>query len=371
MKKLRWLPISLGLFSIPAMAGTIDFTFNDLIVSGSNLTAAYGVNDSGTVTGYYTTSSSSDKFGFYASSIPSLSISTLTLTNGSPSCSPASTAPAGISNSGAIVGAVTGCGTNFNFITANSGASFTDFSPSTSFLPSGYTVIKAGEATGDNGTEIIGYVVGEKPPSTLAIDGYSTTNESTYTLIADPNTGATGDTLPAGINSSDNIVGFYVNSSGSDVGFLLASGSYYDLNAASYTSNASGTFTDATGIDSNGDIVGFYKDVNSVSYGFILSGYSLSDGAVTGGTFTTLTDPNCLDGPSTPCNNGSNSEGTEILGISPTTGEIVGKYTDVNGTFGFYATESVTTPEPDTILLSLAGFGVLAGWGWRRRKAAQ
>jgi hypothetical protein len=365
MKKCVRVVLAVVLLAAPGFASSIDFTYNDLLFPGSIATTVYGVNNNGTVAGDYS-NAPGKTFGFTGN--PSTSLSTLNLTSPSNSpCTPVNTVPTGINGSGAVVGAVTGCGaTKGSFLTTTSGGSFTDFNPPSSLAPSGYT-FSGGQATDiNNSNELVGYFAGIKG-SSFFFDGYETTNESTFTTIIDPNAGPTSATLPAAINNNGDVVGLYIDStSGNSVGFLFENGQYYDVNAANYTNNLA-VFTDASGIDAAGDIVGFYKDSSGLSYGFILSGYTLGVGTVSGGTFTTLLDPNCLDGPSTSCNNGGNNEGTQVLGISPNGQEITGKYVDSSGTTGFYANQNLATvPEPASILLMVTGLAAL-GFYWRKR----
>jgi hypothetical protein len=282
-------------------------------------------------------------------------------------CTPANAilAPAlGVNGSGVVAGGGEGtsCGnSSFLYTPSNSSTSF--FNPPKSFAPSGYIFDgSSASSVNDSGT-VVGLLLATKGTS-LVFDGYETADESTFSEIIDPN--AVGDdTIPADINDSGDVVGVYINSASNSIGFLLENGVYYDVNAANYTSAA--VFTDATGIDAAGDIVGFYKDSSGLNYGFILSGYSLASGTLTGGTFTTLLDPSCVDG-STACNNGGNNEGTQVLGISQNGDEIVGKYVDSNnpGGVGFDANANVATPEPSAMLLMATGLLTL-GFYWRKR----
>jgi hypothetical protein len=342
--------VTVSFFAASGFSADPPFVFHDLIFpdSSTDLTAAYGVNDSGAVVGYYETNAGNEKRGFYGPTFAGGNLLPLNLGTGT--CTPNSTVgvfPTSINNAstgnpnGTIVGTFsgTGCGTKDGFITSNDGATFTAFSPPTSSVPASYTLAGDFAAAINNSGVVVGYAIGQKGTS-FPFDGYITTNatdQATYTSIIDPNATATGDTLPAGINASGQVVGLYVNNTtGDTTGFLLSGGTYYDVIVPVATG-----FTAAQGIDSNGDIVGFYKDATLLSHGFIWTGYTVNCTticAVSGGTVTTLDDPNAGT-------NGVGGDGTQVLGISPDGKEIVGKYINMEsiGTNGFYAMSSITT----------------------------
>jgi hypothetical protein len=341
---IRAIGVLLALCFIVASGFSADpsFVFHDLIFPNppgdqTTFTAAYGVNDSGTVVGYYNTENDGTrKLGFYGSTSPSVNLLNLPLTNGSPTCAPTQVGAAGINNSGTIVGAILGCTFSSipygGFLTSNNGSTFIDFYPAG--VVTGTQELNQASGINRFGT-VVGYAVGLSG-TTLTIKGYTTSDRSTFTSISDSKGSGT---FAEGIDDSGDVVGFYLIGSNNTVGFLLKGGSYYDVFPPSTANTQCACMplqSDATGIDSAGDIVGFYKDSTGLSYGFIWTGYSLSGGAVTGGTFTTLNDPNAG-------NNGGNGEGTQVLGISPNGQEIVGLYKNSSGTNGFYATSNSTS----------------------------
>jgi len=329
-------------FTVSAFAQGPSFVFTDLIPSGSIYTVAQGVNSTGTVVGYYQTTGGGSYLPFYGSTLPPAAPNALVWGTGP--CTPTGIDPVvptiGISDSGAIVGGVIGsnCGPTSGvngvggFYTTNNGATFQIFNtPFTGTLGSVAAGINSsGEIAGE-------YLTGS------ALKGYIATDfsiQADYTSLAD---GTSSATLPAGINNSGLVVGSYGKGGGISAGFLWSGGIFYDVLVPGATS------TFATGIDTAGDIVGYYQDTNGVDHGFIWTGYTLGSSSITGGTLTfPIDDPSCLDAPSVPCNNGGNSEGTQIRGISPDGKEIAGKYVDSSGTTGFYAlvTPTVTLTAP-------------------------
>jgi hypothetical protein len=132
-----------------------------------------------------------------------------------------------------------------------------------------------------------------------------------YTTIDDPNAGtAAGQgTFAGGINATGAIVGAYTDANFVQHGFLLSRGKFTTIEEPNAGTGA-GQGTVAGVINNSGDIVGAYTDANSVQHGFLLSE----------GKFTTIDDPNAGTGP---------GQGTNAQGISAS-GVIVGFYFDAN-----------------------------------------
>ena len=165
-------------------------------------------------------------------------------------------------------------------------------------------------ATGVSGTATVGYYTDRYGNNHgFLFDGKH------FAIIDDPNasdttadpTGAYG-TEALGI-SGTNIVGVYVDTSGSDHGFLRAGTTYSTVDDP----HGMGT-TFATGV-SGTDVVGYYTDSNGDYHGFLLSG----------ATYTRLDAPQSSDSAV----DSSGYDGTLALGISGT--DIVGYYVDDNG----------------------------------------
>jgi PEP-CTERM motif len=186
---------------------------------------------------------------------------------------------------------------------------------------------------------------------------------------------AKGGAVATGINNNEQVVGYYINSSNKNVGFLKDGNSYSDI------SDPLGISTFALSIDEAGEILGYYSD-GAIDHGFIDSG----------GVFTTIDDPSATHGTiaygadhvgavagtyfgSVPHGfvvddphgfieeNGNymtlddplGADGTEVTGIT-FGGDVVGYYFTAN------------VPEPSTWAMMLVGLGGLGFAGYRRTK---
>lgn len=140
-----------------------------------------------------------------------------------------------------------------------------------------------------------------------------------------------------GINNAGNVVGFYLPTTTTSIGFLDIGGTISTLDPFG------SAFTQALGISNNGEVVGFYVDANNVQHG-----YTEIDG-----TFASF-DP-------------AGSVNTTINGVNDS-GQIVGFYTDANdNVIGFVGTLAAPVPEPTTISLFAAGLLGLAASRCARR----
>jgi hypothetical protein len=331
--------LGVALFALPGVAGTISYTFTTFDFPGSASTEVFGINDSGKFTGFWSLGAPAGtaRNGFSASI--GGSATTINDSNGF-----ANTSPAGINDAGILVGCAGTCGG----LTAQANTSFSfNGTTWTNFDPTGLSgTLASSTAAGINSS---GLIVGSYIATVSGIKGshgYVDSN-GTFTSFNDP--GNVNGTLATGVNNGGDIVGFYLLS-GVLHGFKTSTS-----NLTSFTEifDSGGSQTAAQGIDTNGDIVGFFKDITGTNHGFI----------DIGGVFTTLDDPLSPE---------SGGNGSQILGVSPDGTKIVGDYLDANGnTHGFYATlNTASVPEPGTVLLSLSGIGLLAGWGWRRQRRA-
>jgi hypothetical protein len=116
----------------------------------------------------------------------------------------------------------------------------------------------------------------------------------TFTTLNDPN--ATNGTFAAGINDAGVVVGHYVVGF-ANMGFMYQNGQYT-------TVQVNGGNATLTSINNAGTVAGFYSDSAGI-HGFTLT---------SGGTLTTIDDPNAV-------------HGTEVTGIN-NKGDVVGFYFD-------------------------------------------
>ena len=169
-----------------------------------------------------------------------------------------STQPAGINDSGVIVGTYQDTSIVMHgFVYSGGTYSTLDFPGATYTNPHGIN---------NNGT-----IVGEYQDTSSVMHGFIYLG-GTYTTLDVP---GSGTTYAAGINGNGEIVGGYIDNSGVH-GFVYSSGTFTTL-------DPSGTMgLNPMGINNNGDIVGYFSDVSGM-HGFI---YGVS-------SFQTLDVPGC------------------------------------------------------------------------------
>ena len=105
---------------------------------------------------------------------------------------------------------------------------------------------------------------------------------------------AAGGAQATGINNSQQISGFYIDSSGVNHGFLLNFGLLVTLDAPG------STFTQALGLNNEGQVVGDYMDAGGNTHGFVWTSK---------GGFQTIDEPN---GIGTTVVNGINDKGALV-----------------------------------------------------------
>jgi hypothetical protein len=218
-----------------------------------------------------------------------------------------------INSAGQILGD-TGAGGGYNFI-YNIGSFTVIDSGAAAFNDNGQIVGQTTNASGTEGfLEDNGAVAEIAFPGTPDTEPYGINNagqivgwyfaagyftgfidsDGTYTAISDPvayingspsvnGSISGGGTLPKGINDQGQIVGSYINSSGTEFGFIDTNGTFSPI---SDPLAFPGLFlgTEASGINDAGDIVGWYYDSSEVQHGFLDAG----------GVFTTIDYPGAV-----------------------------------------------------------------------------
>jgi hypothetical protein len=272
------------------------YTFTNFDYPGGSNTAAYGINSSGQIAGYYYNAGwhsflrSSDGSTFTSFDYPGNSGSTLAH---------------GINDSGQIVGSYPYDAAGSGFLRSSDGSTFTSIDD-----PSAFGVSNGGGfGTVAHGINTSGQITGFYYTGNAFHGFLRSSDGSAFTSFDDPSS-ALPQTVANGINSSGQITGSYYDSSGKLHGFLRSSDGSNFTNFDDPSAGPQGTT--AWGINDSGQIAGYYYDAGSVGHGFLRK----SDG-----TFTNFDDP-------------SATGGTYPLGIN-NSGQIVGLYNDAGGSHGF------------------------------------
>jgi uncharacterized membrane protein len=114
--------------------------------------------------------------------------------------------------------------------------------------------------------------------------------------------GAVGGAQATGINNSQAVCGFFIDSQNVNHGFLLNGGIFLQLD---YPGS---TFTQALGLNNTGQVVGDYMDAAGLTHGFVYT--------VSSGQFVSVDDPN---GVGMTVVNGTNDAGALVgfFGTAP------------------------------------------------------
>jgi len=175
----------------------------------------------------------------------------------------------------------------------------------------------------NNANTTVGYFALDKAAGQMGQSAYSQSS-GVFTSI-NALLPANQNSQAVGINNSGNIVGFFLPTATTSIGFLDQGG------VISTIDPFGSTFTQALGINNLGEIVGFYTDAGGVQHGYV----------DINGLFSSFDPPGSMN--------------TTINGLNDL-GQIVGFYTDPNdNVIGF-----VGTPTPEPASYALFALGLLA-----------
>jgi PEP-CTERM motif-containing protein len=300
--------IALRATSIEAASYTVQTIIDPV---NPTFTQALGINNSGTIVGF----DGSTAQGY-------------TLTGGTftPENYPAAaqTMLTGINGAGNTVGIyIDGAGTTHGF---------TDMGGTFKTVDQPGTVFNQGLGI-NSGNVTVGYSSAIDPAGMVGQKAYSQSGGAFTSINA--LLPVNFNSQAVGINNAGNIVGFYMPTSTTSIGFE-------DIGGAISTIDPFGsTFTQALGINNLGEIVGVYTDASGNMHGY--------------------TD---LDGLFSSFDAAGPLSQTTINGVNDL-GQIVGFYTDALGNVDGF----VGTPTPEPTMLALLGAGsLLVGMVNRRRK---
>jgi hypothetical protein len=315
------LPASAASYSFQTINNPGDPNFNQLL----------GVNNSGTIVGYFGDGTVAPNKGY--SLVPPGSFTNENFPGST------QTQVIGINNNASPVTVgfwVDGIGNNFGFV--DQGNSFTSVKdPNTpGSAPS------LNQLLGINDHNVAaGFYTNAAGVNQGYLYNIST---GTFSPVLGPN-GAS--TVATGINNGGLVSGFYTDAAGNTHGFLDMGNTFHSYDDP----NGGATNTMFLGLNNNGEAVGSYTGANGETDGFVYNFLS--------NTWMTVDDPNASPTAA------FGVTGTTINGINDQ-GELVGFYSDGTNVDGFVA----STPEPASLALMSAGL-VGVGLLFRRGRTSK
>jgi probable HAF family extracellular repeat protein len=299
--------LSGGAFAIPQMGGIYTILDDPLATEG---TRALGINDTGQIVGLYSDASGTHSFlysgGFYT-------------TLDDPFAGVSGTIVTGINNAGAIVGFYTDSnGTKHGFLTPDGGFHYTNIDD-----PLGTGGSQVTGTSYDAAKGLI-YNVGNYFDSAGREHGFFNDFYSGTFITLDGPPGSIG-THPNGVDSAGRIVGTYTTSGGHELPFLYIGGDYLVLPspnpvfAVATVAQGIGEDKAAVGVEplvtvAPMQIVGFYVESNGTEHGFLFT--------VGGGSTANM----ILRASNTSSSVGQASNTSSIAGEASNTSSIAGQY---------------------------------------------
>ncbi len=320
---------------LAAIVGFLAFTsslqagylFQNIIDPGDpTFNQALGVNNAGTVSGYFGSGAAGHPNQGYTVAPPGYTSFTNENFPGS-----VQTQVVGINNSGVTVG----FWSNTNLGSGDANYGFTDVGGTFTSVSNPAT-----PATGTPVNQLLG-VNDNKVAAGFYVDGSGNNQGYLYNFAGSPTFSpvtvlGASNSVATDVNNAGVISGFYTNGGGSDVAFIDNAGVFTFF-------QASGDSTMFFGLNNTGNAVGTYVDATGQFHGVLYN--------IASNTYQTIDDPLAASGA---------GNGTTLNGINDKN-QLVGFYVNGDGnTIGLIA----TIPEPASFALTGLGLAIAA---WRRR----
>jgi hypothetical protein len=335
---LAAVPLAIG-FSGAVSSANAEYSFTTINSAGGDgdFTQLLGINNAGTIAGYFGDGSVVPNNGFTIARPYGAGDFTAENFPGA-----VQTQVVGINNTGATVGFyIDAPGNNHGFI-FEGGTYTTVDNPLTGPSPSVNQLLGINDKWLAAGFYVNGSGVNEGELADLSTPSAPVFSPVTVPAAFDP-----VSTTATDVNNAGDVSGFFTNGATDAVeGFLWVGTKFVPLNFGADTS------TMAFGLNNEDQVVGAYVDAAGNTHGFVFNWVT--------DAMTTIDDPNA-DGTTS-----FGVEGTLVNGINDK-GELVGFYANTVGTpdavNGFLA---IRVPEPSTWAMMLLGFAGLGFLGYRK-----